>query len=345
MIVLKLLFTVFLSYILVKSMIRFAYNLNFLDIPNERSYHVDATPRAGGIGFVLSFFMSILLFNFSLFLENWYLFVSVFIVFLVGVVDDKYEVSAKLKFIVIFFAVFLLWFYGLSIDTIGYWFGQQINLVWWIALPFSMFALAGFTNALNLVDGLDGLASCISVVIIIFFGLIGLDHQDALMIDISLYTIASLVGFLFLNWNPAKIFMGDSGSLTLGFIISVLAVLSLKYIHPVFILYLAALPILDTLIVMLRRIRRGKSPFSPDKTHIHHILVKFFENDIKRTVAFLVVLQTIFSSIGYMLLEIEISKRGSVIPFFALFIFVMMFLLFYMIFTGMKKRQKLLDIR
>lgn len=83
-----------------------------------------------------------------------------------------------------------------------------------------------------------------------------------------------MVAFLLFNWYPAKIFMGDSGSLFLGFVISVIATMSLKYIHPVAVLYLAALPIMDTLIVMVRRMRRGMSPFTPDKTHMHHILLK-----------------------------------------------------------------------
>lgn len=339
----ELLLVTALSYVLIKLLVSNAKKLNLLDIPNERSHHCSIVPRGAGIGFVVAFFLSILAFKFQLFLENWYVFVSIFMVFLIGIVDDMYDVSAKLKFIVIFMAVFLLWFYGMSIDTIGLWFGYDVGLVWWIALPFSMFALAGFTNALNLIDGLDGLAASVSIVIISFFGLIGYENDDTMVMTIASFSIASLVGFLFLNWNPAKVFMGDSGSLTLGFIISVLAILSIKYIHPVVILYLAAMPVLDTLIVMIRRIRRGKSPFSPDKTHIHHILVKFFENDVRRTVLFLVVLQIVFSSIGYILLDITNKDILGVIPFFALLVFVMMFLLFYLIFTGIQKRQIALD--
>ena len=136
--------------------------------------------------------------------------------------------------------------------------------------------------------------------------------------------------------------MGDSGSLTLGFIISVLAVMSIEYIHPVIILYLAALPVLDTLVVMVRRIRRGKSPFSPDKTHIHHIMVKFFEMNVRKTVIFLVILQMIFSGVGYLLIDTINNDTKSMIPFFALLVFVLMFLMFYMIFTGIKKRQSIL---
>lgn len=137
--------------------------------------------------------------------------------------------------------------------------------------------LSGFTNALNLIDGLDGLAGTISFIILSTFLYIGLAHQDELIVTICSIVLSSLVAFLIFNWNPAKIFMGDSGSLFLGFVISIVATISLKYIHPISVLYLVALPIVDTLIVMVRRIRNGKSHFSPDKTHIHHILLNFFQ--------------------------------------------------------------------
>jgi len=332
-----------ISYISILVLLQNAQKLQLLDIPNERSHHSSVVPRGAGIGFILTFFLSSVIFNFSLFTAYWYIYVGIFSVFLIGVIDDRYEVSAKLKFVVIFIATFLLWMNGLTIGTLGNWFGYDVTLPMWLALPFSMFALAGFTNALNLIDGLDGLAGSISLVIITFFFFIGVIYHDSLMVSISSFTLASLVGFLLLNWNPAKIFMGDSGSLTLGFIISVLSLLSIHYIHPIVVIYLAALPILDTLVVMIRRIRRGKSPFAPDKTHIHHILVKFFDNDVKRTVIFLVVLQVLFSSIGYILIEIIQNDQDGLVPFFASLIFAMLFILFYMIFTGIKKRQLLID--
>ena len=332
-----------ISYLSIKVLILYAHRLKLLDIPNERSHHCSIVPRGGGVGFVLSFFIITFMFHTQIFIENWYIFASIFSVFIIGIVDDRYCVSAKLKFIVIFIAVFLLWLNGLSINTLGSWFNYDIYLPSFIALLFGMFALSGFTNALNLIDGLDGLSTTISIIIILFFGLIAYENSDNLMLIISINTIAVLIGFLLLNWNPAKVFMGDSGSLTLGFIVSVLALLSLQYIHPIVIVYLVALPILDTLIVMIRRIRRKKSPFSPDKTHIHHILVKFFENRVKRTVIFIAILQILFSSIGYILITITKNDTTGIVPLFALIIFTMMFLLFYMIFTGIKRRQILLD--
>jgi UDP-GlcNAc:undecaprenyl-phosphate GlcNAc-1-phosphate transferase len=282
MILLQIFLLTLFSYILVKIVIKYAHELRFLDIPNERSHHCDIIPSGAGLGFISAFFIMITLFEFELLLTNWYYFLSIFVVFIIGIIDDRFEVSARWKFIVIFFSVFILWLNGVSIDTLGIWFGYDLSFSWWIALPFSMFAIAGFTNALNLIDGIDGLSSSVSLVILFFFLFLGIEYHDNFIIKISLYTIATLIGFIILNWHPAKIFMGDSGSLTLGFIISVLALKSIEHIHPIGILYLAAIPLLDTLVVMVRRIRRGKSPFKPDKTHIHHILVKFFDMNVKK---------------------------------------------------------------
>jgi len=252
-----------LSYVFIRLLIKNADKFGLLDVPNYRSHHDNVTPRGGGIGFVSAFFIGIFVFHNGVFMENWYLFLSIFLVFCAGILDDRFEVSAKLKFVVIFIAVCMFWRDGIGIYTLGSWFGHEINLVWWIALPFTIFAVAGFTNALNLIDGIDGLAALVAIIILLFFGFIGYKHSSMLMILLSIPSVAVLIGFLILNWHPAKVFMGDSGSLTLGFIISVLAILSIKYIHPIIVLYLAAIPLLDTLVVMVRRIKRGKSPFFP----------------------------------------------------------------------------------
>ncbi len=343
MLLLKLAFTTLLSYLFVRYLIKKAHSLGLYDVPNERSHHCSITPSGAGIGFVLALISTLFLFEYELIQSYLFIFFSILSVFVIGIIDDRHDIRAKWKFVVIFFASFILWWHGLSVDTLGTWYGNEINLYVWIALPFTMFTIAGCTNALNLIDGIDGLAGSVSIVILFFFAAVGFKYHSDIIVILSSFTIATLVGFLIFNWNPAKIFMGDSGSLTLGFIISVLSVLSLEYIHPLTILYLTALPILDTLIVMVRRIRRGKSPFKADKTHIHHILVAFFDGDVKRTVVFLMMLQIIFSGVGYALLDIMSKSEGRNVPLFGLVGFAILFVLFYMIFTGIQKRQIELD--
>lgn len=342
MIILKLTLTFILSIVFIKLIIKNTKVLGLVDIPNERSSHTKITPRGAGIGFGFAFFLTIIFFHFDLFIQFWTVFLAIFLVFLVGILDDHKDASPKAKFYAIFLATIILYFSDISIYSLGDFFGFEISL-WYFALPFSMFALAGFTNALNLIDGLDGLAATISFIILGTFLYLGYRYDDELIITICSTTLVSLVAFLYFNWNPAKIFMGDSGSLFLGFIISLVATLSLQYIHPIAVFYLAAIPILDTIIVMTRRIRKGISPFTPDKTHLHHILLKFFQKKVKKTVFFLALMQGLFSLAGLMLALSSQTLGKSLGSFVALVAFVGITALFYMIFTGMKRRQKLIE--
>lgn len=173
----KLILIAGLSFLLIKLIMKNAVKLKLLDIPNERSHHCDIIPRGAGIGFITAFIAGVALFEFSLFIEYWFLFLSIFMVFSIGVLDDRHDASPKMKFLVIFFAVFVLWMFDMSISTLGVWFEYDLKL-YWLALPFSMFALAGFTNALNLIDGLDGLAAGVSIVILMFFGFIGFENGN-----------------------------------------------------------------------------------------------------------------------------------------------------------------------
>jgi UDP-GlcNAc:undecaprenyl-phosphate GlcNAc-1-phosphate transferase len=195
----------------------------------------------------------------------------------------------------------------------------------WFALPFTIFAAVGFTNALNLIDGLDGLAGSISLVILSSFFYIGMLHDDQFMMIISGAFIASLLAFLIYNWNPASIFMGDSGSLTLGFIITLLAIKSLEYIPAVSVLFIAAIPLLDTFVVMVRRKRNKKSMFSADKCHMHHVLQSFFDNHTKKTVIFMIILQLVYSLIGLQL-EKDMEQTVPMVLFILNVVFVYMLL-------------------
>jgi UDP-GlcNAc:undecaprenyl-phosphate GlcNAc-1-phosphate transferase len=197
-----------------------------------------------------------------------------------------------------------------------------------------MFAVAGFTNALNLSDGLDGLAGSLSVVILLALCYIGFTNNDMFMVSLSLSFIASILAFLWFNWHPAKIFMGDSGSLTLGAVISVLSIKALDYIPHAPILFITAIPILDTLIVMIRRKRSGKSVFSPDQTHLHHALLKFFSGDVKKAVILIILMQLFYSWLGLDFIDYDYQQR------YIIMIFVLILVIFYIILNGMLQQQK-----
>ena len=165
------------------------------------------------------------------------------------------------------------------------------------------------------------------------FFIVGYQNDDTFMMMLSLAFIASLAAFLIFNWHPASIFMGDSGSLTLGFIISVLAVKSLDYLPTVSILFIAALPIFDTLIVMTRRKIRGGSMFSADRCHLHHIVRHFFMEDTQKTVIFFAVLQAIYSLTG-----LQMDKNTD--EGYLMILFILNTVMLYLIIGAMIKRQK-----
>jgi len=320
-----------LSFTLVFLLIRFAEKLGFVDIPNERSVHKKPIPRGAGVGFVSAVMITTLLFDFTFFVEYYYIYLSIGVIFLVGLLDDKLDVSPRLKFIFIFVATVILYMNDIAITSLGSYFGHEIMLPYLMILPFTFLAVAGFTNAINLVDGLDGLAGSIVFVMLTAFLAIGLLHNDSLMITLSSAFMASIAAFLFFNWNPAKIFMGDSGSLTLGFVISLLSIKALAYITPGAVLFIAAVPLLDTFMVMTRRIQRGISPFTADKNHLHHFLYKT-KVDVMFTVKLMVSIQMAFALIGYQL--------GTEENLLTIILFGILFYIFLNLFDQRIRRRK-----
>jgi UDP-GlcNAc:undecaprenyl-phosphate GlcNAc-1-phosphate transferase len=307
-----------------------AVYFGLVDEPNTRSMHSKKTPRGAGIAFGLSIFLSLIFFDFLHLKEFYYIYIAIFLVWLVGILDDIKDVSPKLKFIFILLASAILFSKNYAIYNLGIYFDYEVILPTWIAYIFTFFAIAGYTNALNLMDGLDGLAASISLVMLITFYVIGMQHNDALLTSLSSLFIASLLAFLVFNWNPAKIFMGDSGSLTLGFVISLLTIEASKYISPAAILFIIALPLLDTFIVMVRRRQRHRSLFEADKNHLHHFLFHV-KGDTRFTVIMLITMQTIFSIIGF-----QVQHSNDLL---SIILFGLLFYVYFNLFDQRLKRR------
>ncbi|MEK6659137.1 MAG: MraY family glycosyltransferase [Campylobacterota bacterium] len=326
-----------LSFLFIYLLIRHASKIGILDIPNDRSIHASTIPRSGGIGFISALFISFALLETALFLQYIYMFLAIAIVFIAGFYDDYKNLSPRIKFFAIGSSTLFLYFNNIYIDSLGIYFGFDATL-FYLSIPFTIFVVSGFTNALNLIDGLDGLAGGISIVILATFAYVGFVFNDELIFLLSMFSISVLVAFTMFNWSPAKIFMGDSGSLSIGFIISTIAILSIKHIHPVIILYFAAIPIIDTVVVMLRRINTKRSPFLADKTHIHHILYKFF-GDAKQTATFLILAQLIFCFLGYVVARHIEHYPNGLFPIAMIFTFFILIAMAYMIFTTILKKR------
>lgn len=258
------------------------YNLQ--DVPNERKEHMDPIPTMGGIAIMAGMMSALLLwFPFSTEPALMSFFLSVIVLFILGIFDDLKDLSARYKFVVQIALASLIAVSGIRITSFEGLFGIY-DLPLNTQYLMTVLAITGITNAFNLIDGIDGLAGGLAfmslVVLGVFLTLMG-DGQTAF---IAFSLAGGLLAFLYFNLNPARIFMGDTGSLVTGFVIAILCIRFLQVnasltspisAHgPIFVLGIVMIPVFDTLRVFALRIWRGTSPFQADKTHIHHIFTR-----------------------------------------------------------------------
>ena len=255
---------------------RIAIHVGALDIPDKRKVHKAPMPRLGGLGMYLGFLLGYMFFGEPSSIMNSIL-IGSFIIVLTGVVDDIKPLKASVKFIGQLIAALIVVIYGgLVIHNIT---AFGLNLEFSIlAYPLTVFFILGCINCINLIDGLDGLAGGISAIYFLTIGIIAtMQGKFGLDSVLTFVMLGSCLGFLTHNFYPAKIFMGDSGSMFLGFIIAVIALLGFKNVTMTSLIIpflVLAIPILDTLFAILRRLLKGESISTPDKFHIHHQLLK-----------------------------------------------------------------------
>ncbi len=315
----ELILTFLISLLFTYTITKVSLQIGMLDVPNERSSHITPIPRGAGVAIFFAYFIVLSIFHTSFVLEYKGFILGSLLVFFTGVYDDNRGVQPKTKFIAITIASLLIFFLDdLKIDTLGTWFGHEISLPLFFSLLVTVIAVVGFTNAMNLIDGLDGLSGSVAIVIFGAFCYIGFSFQDMFIVTVSSLMIAALIAFLLFNWHPARIFMGDSGSLILGFTIAVVAIKSIAYISITAVLFLTAIPIIDTITVMVRRIQRGLSPFNPDKTHLHHKILRW-KGGVDNAVVMIALIQLVFSIMG-----LALYKQPDNIVFF---IFVILLIL------------------
>jgi UDP-GlcNAc:undecaprenyl-phosphate/decaprenyl-phosphate GlcNAc-1-phosphate transferase len=268
--------TIFLSMLLVPFTTSFAHKVGAIDVPKNRSSHATPTPRMGGLAMSLSLAIACLAY---LPLDGFLVaFLSgLVVIVLTGVIDDVMQVSPLWKFLgQIAAAALFVYLSEMRIEHIGdilYLGNIELGRA---AFAFTVFCIVGGVNAFNLADGLDGLAGGVSVIAAVFlcYFAVAAGGGKALIVAVSL--IGAVVGFLRFNSYPAKVFMGDSGSLMLGYVVAVLLIAvnhSSSNVSIAALVMVVALPLLDTVLVMARRVRHGHSPFLPDRTHLHHRLL------------------------------------------------------------------------
>lgn len=276
-----------ITALLIPEIIKIAYARKIVDKPGERKLHVKNVPTFGGIGIFFGFLISLLVWSFTNMGETVpYFLGGILVIVVVGMRDDFLPLSAAWKLVgQICAASVIIFFADIHFDSLYGFLGfNEINPI--IGYFITLFTIIVITNSFNLIDGIDGLAGTVGIIVFSFFGVWFALEGNRIVMIMCFSMIGALIGFLGYNFSPAKIFMGDTGSLLLGFAASGLTLLFLrdnahlpdtspvKVGNPVALISAVLVyPLFDTIRVFVLRIRRGRSPFSPDKMHIHHMLL------------------------------------------------------------------------
>lgn len=274
---------VLLCMFAIPSIIYLSYRKRLLDEPNNRTMHEDSTPRLGGLAIFASFASALTIFGDFSRTEDaiQQILAGCILLFFVGVKDDIAPVTAFKKFFVQVLATGIVVFLGDIRITSLHGFLEVIGLTnVGLSYAFTFVTIIAITNSINLIDGLNGLAGSLLVLISLIFGFLFYQINSALAI-LAFSMAGAVLGFLRYNFVQGKIFMGDSGSLVAGFVVAVLGVkflesdLSESSVSPYLTISILVIPLFDTLRVFIIRMLQSKSPFTPDKNHIHHKLIRY----------------------------------------------------------------------
>ena len=253
-----------------------AFKFKVTDVPKDnRRMHKKEMPLMGGLAIYFSFTLCTLIFS-EIDMKIVGILLGATLIVLTGIIDDKYNMRAIVKLLLQIAAGTITVLSGVKFEMINF-FGRYISFGEWSGVV-TVFWIVALTNAINLIDGLDGLSCGVSTIscFTLLFSLFNSDIEFSIIILIGILA-GSCLGFLPFNFNPAKIFMGDTGALFLGYIMSVLSILGCFKLNALvsfwvpFLIF--ALPLLDTAFAFSRRILKGKNPFSADRGHVHHRLI------------------------------------------------------------------------
>ena len=325
-IILMVLIPFVFSLLIMFLMKKIAYYIGALDIPKySRRMHQKTMPKLGGLGMFLSFLLGYVLFGKQSILMNSIL-IGSFIIILTGLIDDINPLKARYKLIGQIIASSLIPLYGGIVLTEISAFGLYINFGF-LSIPATIIFIVAIINCINLIDGLDGLSSGISSIYFLTIGIICImtNSYNSLECFLTFIMLGSTLGYLWHNFPPAKIFMGDTGSMFLGYIIAVIALLGFKnvtftsVIVPIFLL---AIPIIDTICAIIRRKLKKESIAKADKQHFHHQIMNM-TSSVKKTILIIYLIDILFAvaSIIYIIQD----RILGIIIYTVLFILVMWF--------------------
>ncbi len=291
-----------LTTVLVPVFIRYAVTLRLVDEPSDhRKIHDHSVPRSGGLAIVIGVFVS-LLFWVGFDSDYLMLFLATSTIVVFGVLDDTIDLGYRRKILGQAIATVILLASGVVIRQVPF-MGLEVMPAW-LSYPLTFVFVLGITNAVNLSDGLDGLAAGNSLLSLCFLAFLGL-YIGELTIALLAFTVAGgLLGFLRFNTHPARVFMGDTGSQFLGFICASLAIMVTQHeaapFSPFLLVIILGLPVLDTATVITLRFLQGRFIFSPDQSHLHHQFLKLGFKHYE-VVAILYAIQAVFVLTAYIM--------------------------------------------
>lgn len=327
-IILALAVAFLISFATTPAVIALANKVKAIDVPkDERRVHKKPIPLIGGLAIFYGFIISVLCFA-VIDRPTMGILCGAVIMVTVGVIDDMHDLNARVKLIFQILAALIVVYFGIEIRHIANpffaWFGPEyINLGLW-SIPITIIWIVGVTNAVNLIDGLDGLAVGVSSIASVALLSLTLLSQNLNAAIITAALAGAGFGFLPYNFNPAKIFMGDTGSTFLGFVLACISIQGLMKMYaiisfavPVLIL---GLPIFDTAFAIIRRIAKKKPIMSPDRGHLHHRLMDMGLSQ-KQTVGILYTLTSILC-LTAVVMALKDALRGLILVFAVLFVLV-----------------------
>lgn len=276
--VLVCLFTAGTSVVALAVLARISVAIGLVDRPNARKHHVGEVPLVGGLSVLIGLLAGALWLH-GLGIFGHTVLATAAVLALLGALDDRYDLSVRARLLVQTVAIaVVIGTTGVYIHSLGHIFGHELTLGW-LGMPFTIVAVIGLLNAFNMMDGIDGLAGGLSLIsigaILLYSNITPTRGPAALMLLMA----SALLPYLASNLGLAgrKVFLGDAGSMVLGYLFAWTLIdfsqTSPRHLSSVDVLWCVALPVLDTLAVMYRRLRQGKSPFKPDRGHIHHIIM------------------------------------------------------------------------
>ncbi|NEW08871.1 undecaprenyl/decaprenyl-phosphate alpha-N-acetylglucosaminyl 1-phosphate transferase [Paenibacillus sp. SYP-B3998] len=260
---------------------KFAFWVGAVDAPNHRKVHTRIMPRLGGLAIFLAFVGAYFVISPALDAVNsdaaFGLLLGGFVIVVTGALDDRFQLSPKWKLLGQLIAACIVVAFGLKIDLVNIPFGTTNFNIGWLSIPITILWIVGVSNAINLIDGLDGLSAGVSGIATTTILVLALMMGNVTVILLSVILLGSIIGFMFYNFHPAKIFMGDSGALFLGFALATLSILGFKQAAVVSLLIpimILGVPLSDTFFAIMRRYVNKLPISAPDKSHLHHCLLQ-----------------------------------------------------------------------